>query len=101
MRPRRHAQEAEGMSSRRKQKQERKRERERASSSVPQGVTIAPEPAEEWDREALLKEPGAVELHECASCGRWFDLGEGEGVEYGDKDGELHLCAACFIAAAP
>ena len=87
------------MSSRRKQKQERKRERERASSSVPQGVTIAP--AETFDREALLKEPGAVELHECASCGRWFDLGEGEGVEYGDKDGELHLCAACFIAAAP
>ena len=91
MRPRRHAQEAEGVSSRRKQKQERKRERERVSFTVPQGVTIAP--AVTFDREALLKEPGAVEYRACAGCERGFELEDALDAST--------LCAACFIAAAP
>ena len=30
-----------------------------------------------------------VELQICTNCGRVFDLGDGEGVEYSNEDGEF------------
>ena len=103
------------MSSRRKQKQERKREREQKQEQPPTsdpaawGAVEEREPLDLAGFRELMKEPGAqlsgagvpVDPQQCGTCGRPFDVGQGEGVEYGDKDGELYLCAACFIAATP
>lgn len=97
------------MSSRRKEKQKRKEERRLAppkrprSPPIPAEYTLVPDvdrTPEEFA--ALLEEPGAVELTTCARCATWFDLSQGEGVEYGDGDKSgIYFCSACFIEISP
>jgi len=92
------------MSSRRKQKQERKRAqkfRNRVRQLQPGEELQLPPEVGGTIQAGPPPGPGPVDLRNCETCGRRFDVGQGEGVEYGDSDGEVYLCAACFIAVSP